>query len=104
MEISHSFRSAYCVIAGILLIQIWIVSPQQLYNCMYGYSSAIKEGRSIIYSVYKDGILTYAVEIVGNKIIQALGKYNAKIDKEDRDIIDMWFKEVYIKSWMGALE
>ena len=83
----------------IQILQNW---SQQLHNCMYGYSRSIHEGRTIIYGVFKDDILKYAIEIRGNKIVQALGKHNSRIGVEDRVEIDLWFKEVYIATWMRS--
>lgn len=84
----------------ILVLQQW---AQQLSNCMFGYSAAIHQGQSIIYGVFKDGVLTYAIEIKNNKIIQALGKHNKPIESEDRAEIDSWFKDTYIDSWIRPL-
>jgi len=84
----------------IQILQKW---SQQLHNCMYGYSIPIHEGRSIIYGVFKDDILNYAIEIQGSKIVQALGKHNSHISVEDRAKIDVWFKEVYIVTWLRSL-
>lgn len=45
--------------------------------------------------------MTYAVEIRGNKIVQALGKYNQRLEEEDKAEIDAWFKKVYVATWMA---
>jgi len=74
---------------------------QQLHNCMHGYSKSIHQGKTVIYGVFKDDILTYAVEIRGNKIVQALGKYNQRLEEEDKAEIDAWFKKVYVATWMA---
>ena len=81
------------------VLQCW---SQQLHNCMYGYSRSIHQGHSIIYGVFKDDVLTYAVEIRGNKIVQALGKHNRRMEEDERVQIDMWFKEVYIDTWIRS--
>ena len=81
------------------ILQRW---SQQLHNCMYGYSRSIHQGRSIIYGVFKDDILIYAIEIRGSKIVQALGRYNRRIEAEDRAEIAVWFKEVYVDTWMRS--
>jgi hypothetical protein len=72
-----------------------------LHNCMAGYSREIHNGRSIIFAVFKEDTLCYAVEIRGSKIVQALGKYNRVIEDQDREEIDAWLKEVYVPVWMG---
>lgn len=76
---------------------------QQLSNCMHGYSRDIHRGQSLIYGVFKDDILTYAIEIRRNRIVQALGKHNKHIEAEDREEIDRWFKEVYVDAWIRGL-
>ena len=90
----------YRLPANALILQRW---SQELHNCMYGYSNAIYQSRSIIYGVFQEEHLRYAVEIRDNKIVQALGKYNKRIETEDRALIDIWFKEVYVKSWLKPI-
>jgi len=65
---------------------------QQLHNCMFGYSNAIKRGGSIIYGVFRNDRLLYAVEVRASRIVQALGNYNKKIIEDDKKLIDSWFK------------
>jgi hypothetical protein len=60
---------------------------------MFGYANNIKSGHSIIYGVFKDDELLYAVEIQKMKIVQALGKFNRQIEEDDRKVIDIWFSE-----------
>jgi hypothetical protein len=72
-----------------------------LHNCMASYSREIHEGKSLIFAVFKEDELHYAVEIRGSKIVQALGKYNRVLEEEDREEIDSWLKEVYMPVWMG---
>lgn len=81
------------------MLQQW---SQELRNCMYGYSRAIHHGNTIIYGVFKENTLTYAIEIRGRKIVQALGKCNKHIEAAERVEIDMWFKDVYIPAWMRS--
>jgi hypothetical protein len=81
------------------ILQQW---SYDLHNCMYGYSAAIHQSRSVIYGVFKEEKLLYAVEIRNNRIVQALGKYNKHIERKDKALIDAWFREVYILSWMGV--
>ena len=63
---------------------------QYLHNCMYGYCNAIHKSDTIIYGVFRDNVLLYAIEIRNHKIVQALGKYNGHIENEDRGLIDRW--------------
>ncbi len=89
----------YCLPETTHILQWW---SQQLHNCMYGYSRSIHQGKTIIYGVFKDDILTYAIEIRGNKIVQALGKHNRRIEEEERAKINAWFKEIYIATWIKS--
>lgn len=73
---------------------------RHLHNCMYGYSQTIHEMRSIIYGVFREKELLYAIEIKNDRIVQALGRYNQPIEKEDRRKIDLWFEEFYLKGWL----
>ncbi len=75
-----------------------------LHNCMYGYADAIHKSHSIIYGVFKEERLCYAIEIRRHKIVQALGKYNKRIDAEDIVEIDEWFREVYRKAWINPTQ
>lgn len=71
---------------------------KELHNCMFGYANTIKSGRSIIYGVFREYELLYAVELRAMKIAQALGKFNRKIDELDINIIKKWHNDFYIKS------
>jgi hypothetical protein len=56
---------------------------------MFGYSRSIHNQISIIYGVFKEDGLVYAVEISNLKIIQAKAMFNRNIPEEDREIIQM---------------
>jgi len=71
---------------------------KELHNCMFGYVNSIKSARSIIYGVFRDNELLYAVELRAMQIAQALGKFNKKIEEIDMNIIKKWHNENYIKS------
>ena len=70
----------------------------KLNNCMYGYTNSIHQGWSIIYGVFIDHDLKYAVEIESGRIVQALGDSNKSISNNDMRIIERWFKQVYLVS------
>ncbi len=76
---------------------------QHLDNCMSSYDRAIHSGHTIIFGVFEDDVLRYAVEIKEHKIVQALGKDNKPIPPVDSKEIVKWFKEVYINSWIKSL-
>ena len=44
------------------------------------------------------------MEIRDHKIVQALGYDNKAINPEDREEIDIWFKDVYLNSWIRSSE
>ncbi len=68
-------------------LSLW---AKDLRNCMLGYAKRVHEQTSVIYGVFKEGTLLYAIELRGVKIVQSLGKYNAKIDEDDMQIIREW--------------
>jgi hypothetical protein len=61
-----------------------------LSNCMFGYSKDIHQKRSIIYGIFRDTELLYAVEVKDMKIVQARGKLNNKVADEEMAIIMQW--------------
>jgi len=71
-----------------------------LNNCMFGYAQGIHRHQSIIFGVLEDSRLLYAVEIKGDRIVQALGKNNRLISREDRGVIERWFRNVYLRGWI----
>jgi hypothetical protein len=58
---------------------------------MAGYFDDIKDKESIIYGFFQDNVLSFAVEIYHNTIIQASEKYNAKLSIENKNTLDKWF-------------
>ncbi len=66
---------------------------KDLHNCMFSYANAIKDRRSVIYGIFKEKRLTYAVEMRGRNIIQAKAVNNSCIAEDDRTIIENWRKE-----------
>jgi len=73
---------------------------RNLHNCMASYSREIHKKKLIIFVIFKEKKILYAIEIRGSKIVQALGKYNQDIEEEDRKEIDEWLNKVYIQGWM----
>ncbi|PHS36852.1 MAG: hypothetical protein COB07_12050 [Sulfurovum sp.] len=53
---------------------------------------------TIIYGVFEEDVLLYAIELKGTKIIQALGRFNKNIEPEPRKKIDRWLREVYLNN------
>lgn len=78
-------------------LSLW---AKKLHNCMFGYAREIEDGKSIIYGVFKNNKLVYAVELKAMQIIQALGTSNTIIHNEDMQIIKRWHSEYYIDSFI----
>jgi hypothetical protein len=74
---------------------------RELSNCMFGYRQQIHRGESIIYGVFRDEKLLYAVEIVGGRITQDLGRFNKVIPDEDGALVQEWFRQVWVKRRVG---
>ena len=64
-----------------------------LHNCMFGYIDDIQRGKSLIYGVFKDGSLLYALEFSGEKIVQSKAVSNQSIPQEDMKKIKKWHSE-----------
>ncbi len=60
---------------------------------MFRYSDDIHRNKSIIYGVFRDNELKYAVEIKDNAIGQSYGIYNSVVSTEDMRVIKAWFLE-----------
>jgi len=68
----------------------------QLKNCLFSYADKIYMKQSIVYGVFKNNEINYAIEISNGRIIQALGYLNKKINQVDKSYIDEWFeKHIY---------
>ena len=80
-------------------LSLWAKS---LHNCMFGYVRQIKNGNSLIYGVFKENALTYAIELRGTKIIQAHGAFNKHIHHEDMQIINNWHQESYMEALINV--
>jgi hypothetical protein len=66
---------------------------EKLHNCMLSYSSLIKDKHTIIYGIYKNDILSYAVEIDGKNILEISGKYNNPMSKKNKKIVEKWLQK-----------
>ena len=61
-----------------------------LHNCMFGYIDDIQRKSSLIFGVFKEGTLLYALELKEQKIIQAKAVFNQSIPQDDMQIIRKW--------------
>ena len=74
-------------------LHLW---AQKLNNCMSGYANSIKRGQSVIYGVFRENVLCYAVELKREKVVQALGRFNNKIEDDDMQVIKDWHNNYYV--------
>jgi hypothetical protein len=79
---------------NVLQLQQWAT---KLRNCMASYSADIYGGRSTIYGVFKNDKILYAIELKGHRIVQSKSVRNGSIETQEKEKIDRWFREVYIK-------
>ena len=70
-------------------LSLW---AKTLHNCMFGYSRRIHQEQSIIYGVFKEEELLYAVEFNGLNIVQAKANWNGVVPDDDMKIIREWQK------------
>jgi hypothetical protein len=61
-----------------------------LRNCMFSYAEKIQYGHSIIYGVFKEEKLLYALELNEGKIVQAKAVANQRIPQVDMEKIKLW--------------
>jgi hypothetical protein len=73
-----------------------------LHNCISSYMYKISKGESTIFGLFVEKKLTYAIELRVNKIVQASGVYNGRLSTEEREKIERWHKEVYLKNLMNS--
>ena len=67
---------------------------EDLHNCMFSYHPSIAEKDTVIYGVFRDNVILYAVEVLNNAIVQAYGKYNQEVLPEDNMVIESWFETI----------
>ena len=71
-------------------LSLW---SQLLHNCMFGYSQQIHKQHSVIYGVFQNEDLLYAVELRGTNIVQAKASFNHSIAGKHRTIIQDWWSK-----------
>ena len=62
-----------------------------LNNCLFGYAENIKKKLTVVYGVFKDNKLVYALEIHNEHIVQAVKRSNLPIGSHDYQLILEWF-------------
>ena len=71
---------------------------QSLHNCMAGYAYTVLSKETVIYGIFRNNQIVYAVEIYKNCMEQCLGKYNQEIPVNDLELIDHWFEKSFQSS------
>ena len=66
---------------------------QLLHNCMFGYAQKIHQQNSVIYGVFQNEDLLYAIELRNTYIVQAKASFNHSIPDKHRTIIEKWREE-----------
>ena len=61
-----------------------------LHNCMFGYIKRIHQHKSIIYGIFKDDELLYAIELNGFRLVQARGVSNSVVPSIRMNVINGW--------------
>lgn len=74
-------------------LHLW---SKKLNNCMFGYARGIHAKNSIIYGVFKEQSLLYAIRLKNNKIVQAKGYSNKNICDEDMRVVRDWGQYILI--------
>ena len=67
----------------------------KLHNCLSTYVEKYAKGKTDIYLIKKQDEVIGAIEIKNNKLIQARGKYNTNLEKEQNRFVNKWLKEAY---------
>jgi hypothetical protein len=86
---------SYRLPEGIEELHHW---AKELGNCLFSYGTTIQKGESLIFGIFKEGNLTYAIEIRRMELVQARARFNRKIPPVDMKKIGVWFKRVYQSS------
>lgn len=80
-------------------LSLW---AKTLHNCMFGYVRQIKNGHSLIYGIFKENALLYAIEIHNTKIIQAKAAFNKLVHHDDMQIINHWHQKIYLEAFINV--
>jgi len=68
-----------------------------LSNCLAGYGKLIKNYKTTIYGFCIDDEISFAVEIVNDKIIQSRSKYNKELCKDEMGVVIGWYEEFILE-------
>ncbi len=64
-----------------------------LHNCMFAYAESIQNGSCIIYGVFKEEKLLYALELSEGKIVQVKAISNQSVPQEDMQKVKVWHQK-----------
>jgi len=68
-------------------LSLW---ARTLHNCMLGYKTSIHTNNSVIYGVFENGELLYAIRLKGFQIVEAKASCNRLILEDVNDIVNEW--------------
>ncbi len=66
-----------------------------LHNCMFSYAKRIHQRQAIIYGIFQEGELKYAIELRCFKVVQAKGIANAVLSETVMEIIGGWESQYF---------
>jgi hypothetical protein len=72
----------------------------KLHNCLFSYHYNIVIGKSVVFGIFIDKKLHYAMEIRGERMVQLSGVCNSGVDSDYKQKISLWFNDVYIKNYI----
>ena len=64
---------------------------ETLHNCLSIYPDRIRQSRSLIYGVFSEDRLLYALEISDSRLVQCSGVANTPAEREDLQTIRSWY-------------
>ena len=67
-------------------------------NCLFSYNHAIFAGETVVYAIFIDKRLRYALEIRNDKVMQLSATYNRPIESFHKVKVEKWFREIYLKN------
>ena len=73
-----------------------------LHNCIFSYRHKLMREESVIFGLFVENRLTYALEIRNYKIVQLSAIYNGLLSPLERAKVYRWFKEVYLKKSINS--
>jgi len=77
---------------------------EHMHNCIAGYEPRIKLNKTIIYGFFNGDSLKFVAEVYDKSIIEASGKYNAILKRQENSVLQMWFRRFFTETQQGENE